>query len=340
MQERKDLQRLLHEDISPIGDDLLVIEEEYGGDWEDSSRRIDLLCLSKNRDLVVVEIKRTEDGGHMELQAIRYAAMVSVMTLDQVVQAFARAKGHELDKARSAVIEFLQLGSEDEQELSGEVRIVLASADFSTEITTAVLWLNRYNVDITCIRLRPYRIGDEILIDVTKIIPLPETAEYTLKMRTRNEEKRESGSRSEIHRKFWSQLIGRSKSKTQLFANRSTTPDYYLSAGLGRRGFSLVAVIVGQKHRVQCEIRLPGGQEKSTAAFNALRTRKDEIESRFGASLDWRDMPNAQSCMIQAEYPGGLKSPESDWLAIQDSMINALVLLEAALKIPIQELGL
>jgi RecB family endonuclease NucS len=67
--ERKDLQRLLHRNITPIGDDLMVIAEEYG-EWEDSNRRIDLLCLSKGAGLVVVEIKRTEEGGHMELQAL------------------------------------------------------------------------------------------------------------------------------------------------------------------------------------------------------------------------------------------------------------------------------
>ena len=64
--ERKDLQRLLKADISVIGDDMMVIAEEFG-DWEESNRRIDLLCLDKQARLVVVEIKRTEDGGHMEL---------------------------------------------------------------------------------------------------------------------------------------------------------------------------------------------------------------------------------------------------------------------------------
>lgn len=67
--ERKDLQRLLHSDISPLGEDLLVIAEEYS-DWEDCNRRIDLLCLNTEGDLIVVEIKRTDDGGHMELQAL------------------------------------------------------------------------------------------------------------------------------------------------------------------------------------------------------------------------------------------------------------------------------
>ena len=86
--ERNHLQRMLRADTSPLGEDLLVLAEEFGN-WEDSSRRIDLLCLDKQAGLVVVEIKRTTDGGHMELQAIRYAAMVSSITLDQAVAAHA-----------------------------------------------------------------------------------------------------------------------------------------------------------------------------------------------------------------------------------------------------------
>ena len=68
---------LLRLDITPVGDDLLVIAEAYG-EWEDSNRLIDLLCLSKDAGLVVIEIKRTEDCGYMELQAICFAAMVSI----------------------------------------------------------------------------------------------------------------------------------------------------------------------------------------------------------------------------------------------------------------------
>lgn len=66
--ERKHLQAMLRQDTSPLGEDLLVLCEEFGN-WQDSNRRIDLLCLDKTGGLVVVEIKRTEDGGHMELQA-------------------------------------------------------------------------------------------------------------------------------------------------------------------------------------------------------------------------------------------------------------------------------
>lgn len=338
--ERRDLQRLLRRDITPLGDDLMVIAEEFG-DWDDSSRRIDLLCLSKSASLVVVEIKRTEDGGHMELQAIRYAAMISSMTLEQVIHAYTETCGGDTSKARDEVLEFLQLADEDEVELTGEVRIVLVSGDFSTELTTAVLWLNKHDLDITCIRLCPYRMGSDILIDATQIIPLPEATDYEVKVRAQEKEKRKVvGVRQEIFRKFWAQLIERSKAKTQLLAGRSTTTDHWISAGIGRSGFSLSATLTQTEGQVECYIRLPGGEEKSTAAFNALLARKVEIDTAFGEPLDWQDLPGRQGCRICKQLAGGWMSPETEWSAIQDRMIDGLIRLEGALKKPIQELKL
>jgi RecB family endonuclease NucS len=86
LRERQDMQRVLRDHIDAISPDLMVLAEEYG-EWEDSKRRIDLLCIDRDSQLVVVELKRSDDGGHMELQALRYAAMVSTMRFEQAVTA-------------------------------------------------------------------------------------------------------------------------------------------------------------------------------------------------------------------------------------------------------------
>jgi hypothetical protein len=337
--ERRDLQRLLRRDISPVGDDLMVIAEEYG-DWEDSNRRIDLLCLSKDADLVVVEIKRTEDGGHMELQAIRYAAMVSGMTFEQAVHAYARTSGLETEPAQAALLDFLQLDSDEVAQLSGEVRIILVSADFSTELTTAVLWLNEHDLDITCLRLRPYRLGNDVLIDATQIIPLPEAADYAVKVRAQEHEKRKVlGNRQETLRRFWTQLIERSKARTQLLAGRSTTTDHWLSTGTGRGGFSLTLTLKQYETQVECYIKLPSGKEKSLEVFRRFFQQKEQIEGQFGGPLDWEELEDRQGCRICARYPGGWRSPESEWVEIQDRAIDALIRLEGALRKPISEIS-
>src|SRR5690349_15908901 len=99
IRERADLQRLLRRQIEIVLSDALVIAEEFG-EWEDSRRRIDLLAIDKDANLVVIEFKRTEDGGHMELQALRYAAMISTMTFDKAVAVYGdylRRSGRDTD---------------------------------------------------------------------------------------------------------------------------------------------------------------------------------------------------------------------------------------------------
>ncbi len=341
MFERKHLQQLLRRNIAPLGDDLMVLAEEFG-DWEESSRRIDLLCLDKNARLVVVELKRTEDGGHMELQAIRYAAMVSSMTLEQAISAFARNLGGDdpAATARKQVLDFLELDSGDEVELSGEVRIILVSANFSTELTTSVIWLNRHGLDITCVRLKPYKVGENVLIDVTQIIPLPEAADYEIKVRAQEQETRKvRTARQEIFRRFWTQYIERSRARTPLLANRSPTTDHWLTAGIGRAGFHLSTSLTEDRGRVECYIRFGAEMEqRSKEAFRALLQQKAAIEQVFGAELDWQELPTRSGSRICADTPGGWRTPEADWPTLQDALLDKLVRLEAALRGPIQRL--
>jgi hypothetical protein len=188
MYERQDLQRLLRDQVSALGEDLLVVAEEFGS-WEDARRRIDLLAIDREGRLVVIEIKRTDDGGHMELQALRYAAMVSSMGFGEVLDAYRshcdRQRPDEDVDVRAELEAFLENPQADgDPMISTDVRILLVSADFGREITTAVLWLNGFDgMDIRCIRLVPYELDGKILLDIQQVIPLPEAADYQVQLR-------------------------------------------------------------------------------------------------------------------------------------------------------------
>jgi hypothetical protein len=198
--ERSDLQRLLRTNINIVCPDTMVLAEEFS-DWDDSRRRIDLLGLDKNANLVVVELKRSEDSGHMDLQAIRYAAMVSTMTFDQAVAAhtgYLTGLGRQED-ARSAILEFLDWEDANDELFGQDVQIVLVSAEFSKELTTTVLWLNECSLSVRCVRLKPYKLDDRVLMDVQQIIPLPEAAAYTV--RVTKKDRQEKAAR-EAHRDY------------------------------------------------------------------------------------------------------------------------------------------
>ena len=193
LRERRDLQSLLKDHIEVISPDTLIVAEEFG-EWEESRRRIDLLGVDKDANLVVFELKRTEDGGHMELQAIRYAAMISTLTFERLVRIYeGYLRENKIDRdATESLMEFLEW-SEPQAELFGkEVRIVLASGEFSKELTTSVVWLNDYGLDIRCVRMQPYAWEGQILMDVQTVIPVPEASDYQVRIREKKQEERES----------------------------------------------------------------------------------------------------------------------------------------------------
>lgn len=193
LKEREDLQRLLKHQIEIISPNTLVVAEEFG-EWDESRRRIDLLGIDKQANIVVIELKRTEDGGHMELQAVRYAAMVSTLTFDRLVDIYSiYIQANELDRnAETSLLDFLGWDEKDEDEFGQEVKIVLASAEFSRELTTTVMWLNDYGLSIRCVRMHPYQSEGKVLLDVQSVIPIPEIEDYQVKIREKRQKERAS----------------------------------------------------------------------------------------------------------------------------------------------------
>ncbi len=194
--ERQNLQQALKQQIQVIAPDCLVISEEFS-DWTDSHRRIDLLAIDKQANLVVIELKRNETGENMELQAIRYASMVSTMTFSEATSTFQEylLSVNSEDNAEATLLNFLNW-DEPQDSFARDVKIILVSSNFSKELTTSVLWLNERDLNIKCVRLIPYKYSDNnILIDVQQIIPLPEAETYQLRIRHQSEARKESASK-------------------------------------------------------------------------------------------------------------------------------------------------
>jgi hypothetical protein len=332
--ERRDLQRLLKANIEVLSSDLLVIAEEFG-DWSDSNRRIDLLCLDKEACLVVVEIKRTEDGGHMELQAIRYAAMISTMTFAQLVEAYAKSQPCSNQEAENSILSFLGWEEPNEEAFAHEVKIILASADFSRELTTSVIWLNQHDLDIRCVRLKPYRTQDgKLLVDVQQIIPLPEASDYQTRIRAKEQEERQQrAERHDLRFKFWSGLLALAKTKTTLHAQRSPTIHNWIGGSTGKRGFSYNYGVREDEAQVELYIDLGVGQDqRNLQIFQTLLSKKEEIESTFGGPLEWRELADSRACCIRQVISGGYRSPAENWPVIFEQLVDAMIRLDKAFK--------
>jgi hypothetical protein len=181
VRERQDLESWIVNHPEILGEKLLVISVEFHG-FGRSNKRLDVLALDEDGVLVVVELKLDVAGSHADLQAIRYAAFCSTMTMQSVVSEYAATCKVTEDVAEERIAKFLEC--DELPEIGNRPRIVLAAGSIDDqEITSCVLWLRGFGVDINCVELSPYRMPDGSTILVPKvIIPLPETREYTIKV--------------------------------------------------------------------------------------------------------------------------------------------------------------
>ena len=191
--KERDVQNIIKSNPKILGEDLLIIGEELSP-CEDSKKRLDLLALDKSGKLVVIELKRNDDGFHMDLQAIRYASMIRLFSIQDVIRHY---QDYTQGNAQEDITDFL------DQEIDkldfDNIRIILINQDFSRELTNSVLWLNEQGLDIKCIKITQYEINNELIWDVDTIIPVKETEEYQLKIKEKKnsdqEIKREINSR-------------------------------------------------------------------------------------------------------------------------------------------------
>lgn len=323
VRERADLQRLLRAHVEVVCPDVLVIAEEFCA-WEDSRCRVDLLAVDRDANLVVIELKRTEDAGLAQLQAVRYAAMVSAMTFDEAAAAYAdylrRGAGaaHAGDgqgayvDAATRLLRFLGWDEPDEDRFAQDVRIVLVAADFSRELTTAVMWLNQRNLDIRCVRLRPYQDGNRLLVDVQQVIPLPEAEDYVIRIRRKavreREDRAERGERDGRFEVFWRDLLDMAGGEPAPFAAAKQSRRGWLDAGSGLSG--VVYEYALRQHRSIVQLLLIGDREVNKARFDWFYQRRPEIEQAVGHPLVWNRGDDTKRSTLVLELPGGYRDEE------------------------------
>ena len=282
--ERGDLQRILRDQPDVLEEGLLIISEEFG-DWQDSNRRIDLLALDATGRLTVVELKRGNTGEHMDLQAIRYAAMIANMTFQHTVETYQRyldkrakqegKSAEEDDAAKTKIRDHLGITEQDNQAIHTEIpRLILAAEDFSKELTTCVMWLNdswlrSAGQEIKCIRLQPHRNGDEVLIETSVVIPLPEASDYQTQLGKREQDTREQNPlKSDLipGAAPFNESIAKAEEKFQEGLGRL----YEYAVELERNNLTeLFTYTSGKRNYLRLELRVPG---KSTylVSFNNL----------------------------------------------------------------------
>jgi hypothetical protein len=197
LREREDLQRWVAEHPEIISDGLLLVTTEFDR-WEIRDQkvwdRLDVLLLDADGSPVVAELKRDRAADTVELQALKYAAYCSQLTLDDLAEEYARHHDEELDDARARLIDH---APSIEDRGPGKIRIRLLAGEFGPAVTSVVLWLSEYGIDIGCIEVRARRAnGKQAILSARQLLPLPEAEDYLVRRRRKELEEEETRERA------------------------------------------------------------------------------------------------------------------------------------------------
>jgi hypothetical protein len=190
-------------------------------------------------------------------------------------------------------------------------------------------------LDIRCVRIKPYRDGQRVLVDVQQVLPLPEAQDYTVHLREKAERERldraDDEARHKLRREFWAGLLDKMNQKSTLFSNIAASKDNWITAGSGVSGLHYCFAV--RRYDATVKFLLEGEREKNKAAFDFLESHRAEIEKAFGELLDWERNEDIKQSSLHRTYAiAGIHSDKSDWPKAYDVLIDAMIRLEKAIS--------
>jgi len=338
--ERAHLQEWLANQPDALGEDLLIIQKEFAG-FDDTKERLDLLALDKKGALVIIENKLDDSGRNVVWQCLKYASYCSTLSKTSISEIYQRYLDREGIKAnaQARICEFL------EQEEFGEIvlnagtdqRLIMVAAQFRKEVTSTVLWLLKHDVRVECFKATPFQLGDQILLNLEQIIPLPEAEELMIGIAEKEKEEHAAERGQTLRRAFWTYALEKLEAANiDLYGNVGPTKDNWINAGSGLGGVHYSMVFLQSGVRVEFVLARSVKEENKTM-FDYLAAKRGDLEKAAGHQFDWLRLDEYKVSIIRlSESFDGLK--RDNWPKIIEWLVARVKLIEQTFKPRIPEL--
>jgi hypothetical protein len=131
--------------------------------------------------------------------------------------------------------------------------------------------------------------------------------------------------------RFWAQLLDKTRTQTNIFADVSPSKGNWLAKRLGTSGLYLAFVVSASGGRVELYVDYHDA-ETNKRVFDQLYEAREEIGQRLGEMLTWDRREGSHICKIEWHLPVKGYRHEASWGETQETMIDAMIRFEAALR--------
>ncbi len=202
-------------------------------------------------------------------------------------------EGLSKEEAKRHIKDFVQ--DEDFETLDDKPRIMLVAGAFEDQhLTSAVLWLSKFSVDITCVELTPYRLsGSKKLAMVAKvIIPLPEAKQYLIKVKEKELVQGELSPPARLYQQRNQQILRYFRELMPEKAPISAPARQYMQIKTGRTGVHYEWWQQARSKELAIGLHFESGSKKANRKWcEHFRKRRGQIEKAVGQKmnfdLDW-----------------------------------------------------
>lgn len=342
LKERKDLQEWIANNPTILGEDLLIIQKEFDG-FSDTNERLDLLALDKNGNLVIIENKLDDSGKNVVWQSMKYAGYCSSLKKEDIKEIFQQyLNKQEIEAVSEDIItDFLEKPDFSEVQLNQDLsqRIVLVAKEFRKEVTNTVIWARKYGMKIQCIKITPYNVKDNLLIDIDQIIPEKDIADIMIGYEEKAQEdlkSKEVLANCQITRnKFWHEFLPKFNEKSDLFLGRNlelNQYDHWLSTGSGISGVLFNFVITKSYAAVELGIGKSHDMKNNKKIYDYMYLYKEEIERAFGDKLLWERLDDKNMSRISYRLEGVSIFNQEDWPSIMKFLMDNMIKFEMTFR--------
>ena len=172
------LEDLLEHDISIISDDLIVIGRQVETDF---GKVIDLLCLNRDGDLVIVELKKGKAPRDVIAQVLEYASWVDDLSYEDIIEI-----ANDYLKEKQTTLEEIyhkKFGSPLPDVLNESHQILIVASDLDAQAERVIKYLSQYGIRINAVTLNYFRAGDDEFIVGAMLVPKGEEERRKTKRR-------------------------------------------------------------------------------------------------------------------------------------------------------------
>lgn len=168
----RDLEDILWNDLSILDPELMLVGRQVATDYQ---KFIDLLAISADGNLVIIELKRDQTPRDVVAQTLDYASWVKRLSHDTIVQIFAKTfPGQNFEAAFSA-----KFGANPPEDINETHQIVIVATELDNSTERIINYLSEdYGVPINVIFVRAFKDGENTFLARSWLIS-PDKAEST-----------------------------------------------------------------------------------------------------------------------------------------------------------------